>query len=59
MKFSVSRFITASGIAKDGEGVKPDIRIPEDPERKTARVDALNPDEDPTLAAAIELLDRG
>lgn len=59
LKFSVSRFITASGVAKDGEGVKPDIRIPEDPERKSTRVDALNPDEDPTLAAAMELLDRG
>ncbi len=59
VKFSVSRFITASGVANEGEGVKPDIRIPSDPERKFAGVDALAPDEDPTLAAAMELLDRG
>ncbi len=59
VKFSVSRFITASGLANDGEGVKPDVRIPEDPARKHVAVAAMTPDDDATLAAAMELLDRG
>lgn len=58
VKLSVSRFITASGAAADGEAVRPDIRIPADPERKMAPVTALVPDDDPTLATAMELLDR-
>lgn len=58
LKLSVSRFITASGATADGDGVRPDIRIPGDAERKMAPIAAVQPDDDPALAAAMELLDR-
>ncbi|MBL8942658.1 MAG: PDZ domain-containing protein [Myxococcales bacterium] len=55
VKLSVSRFVLASGATG---AVKPDVRIPADPERKPARIGAVQADDDPTLAAAMELLDR-
>lgn len=55
VKLSVSRFVLASGATG---AVKPDVRIPADPERKSVRISAIQADDDPTLAAAMELLDR-
>ncbi len=58
VKLSVRRFVTASGLTGDGKGVRPDIRIAADPDRRPARPTELTPDDDAALAAAMELLDR-
>jgi carboxyl-terminal processing protease len=55
VKLSVSRFVLASGATG---AIKPDVRIPAEPDRKPARIGAVQADDDATLAAAMELLDR-